>query len=222
MILIIDQNPKNSQGLSDMFAYMGILSYATSPKEALYETLSHFSAIIFSDADKIDDVNTVFKIQNFYSNAAIFGISSLIKNDFPFDLTFKKGTYASEIFTHITDYAKRNGLKAPGIYKTNKIDASANLSYPIYEGKTVKLTRTENFILKALILSSPDPIGANDLLKYLFKPSKIPDISNIRTHISIINKKFREQIGKNLIFHSRLGYYFFSEEFSEEKVLQPI
>ncbi len=222
MILIIDQNPKNSRGLSDMFSYMGILSYVTSAENALYEPLSLFSAILFSDADKIQESSLILRIRNAFLGIPVFAISSHFQNESLFDLTFKKGIYASAIYSQILTYSQKRKIRAPGVYKTEEIDASAMLSHPIYMGEQIKLTRTENFILKALILSSPKPIFAKELLKYVFKPTKTPDISNIRTHISIINKKFREKTGQNLISHSNLGYCFCSEQADKKKELQTI
>ena len=53
-------------------------------------------------------------------------------------------------------------------------------------------------ILRYLIASYPTPQSAKKLVKYAYKPAKKPEVSSIRTHISVMNKKFREATGKNL------------------------
>jgi hypothetical protein len=48
---------------------------------------------------------------------------------------------------------------------------------------------------------------ASEILKYAFRQSRLPDISNVRTHVSVINKKFRAMRGENLIgFEEGRGY----------------
>ena len=73
------------------------------------------------------------------------------------------------------------------------------LKTPLYFGKPLPLTKTEAMILKTLIVTYPRPTSAKEVLKYAFKQNKTPEASNIRTHISVINKKFRAVAERNLI-----------------------
>jgi hypothetical protein len=43
-----------------------------------------------------------------------------------------------------------------------------------------------------------EPQSAKSIVKYAYKPGKKPEIASIRTHISVMNRKFREITGKNL------------------------
>ena len=54
-------------------------------------------------------------------------------------------------------------------------------------------------ILRYLIAYYPTPQSAKRIVKYAYKPTKKPEISSIRTHISVMNKKFRELTGRNLL-----------------------
>jgi DNA-binding response OmpR family regulator len=50
-----------------------------------------------------------------------------------------------------------------------------------------------------MIRSYPIPQSPENIIKYAFPPARHPDPSCIKTHISVINKKFREREGRNLI-----------------------
>jgi DNA-binding response OmpR family regulator len=68
-------------------------------------------------------------------------------------------------------------------------------------------------IIRYLIRTYPNPTSAQKILKHAYKASKQPDVSNIRTHISVINKKFRTVAGRSLIeMHENLGYRILTPE----------
>ena len=60
----------------------------------------------------------------------------------------------------------------------------------------------EEFDIRAEELDYANPDAKpvfEDILRYAYRESKYPEVSNIRTHISIINKKFRNLSNRNLI-----------------------
>jgi DNA-binding response OmpR family regulator len=124
-----------------------------------------------------------------------------------FDLIIKRSTYASKILEHIRRYCESVGIQPPGSYSLDGIKAFAASKTPTFVHSELPLTKTETMILRTLIKTYPRRVGASEILKYAFRQSRIPDISNVRTHISVINKKFRGLRGENLItFEEGRGY----------------
>jgi DNA-binding response OmpR family regulator len=124
-----------------------------------------------------------------------------------FDLILKRSTYCSKILENIRRYFESVDKEPPGTYRLDGIKASAISRQPSFLHYTLPLTKTETMILRTLIKTYPRRVGASEILKYAFRQSRIPDISNVRTHISVINRKYREMRGENLIaFDPGRGY----------------
>ncbi len=209
MILIINKSKKEARGLSDMFYYMGILAYGVTPTEALAEISPIYRAIILMSPDNLPDKNDYVTRLRSYASVPIFAITSNKDNHdvILFDGILKKGTYAAYIYKFISDYSYKYGTKLPGNYQLSGINASCDITAPLYFFKALPFTKTETMILRTLIRTYPQPTSAKQILKYAFRPSKVPDVSNIRTHISVMNKKFREVTGRNIItFEVGEGY----------------
>ena len=136
-----------------------------------------------------------------------------------FSDVFARGTYASVILAKILEYTLKNSLPQPGDYKLAGIDLSCDISTPTYFTTPLPLTKTEAMIVKYLIRTYPRPTSAEEILKYAYRESRIPELSNIRTHVSIINKKFRELTSRNLIEMSfGKGYRVLTPEVAEALV----
>ena len=92
-------------------------------------------------------------------------------------------------------------------YRLAGIDASCSNERVDVFDKAIAFTKTETMILRYLIAYYPTPQSAKRIVKYAYKPTKKPEISSIRTHISVMNKKFREKFGHSLISASEGGGY---------------
>lgn len=201
MILIISKSKKDAQRLSEMFYFMGVVSYAASPSESLSEISTSYSAAIIMNPNTLADKQDYVSRLRSYADIPIFSIS--IDPDATdrliFDEIIKGAPYASKIIDRITDYCDLRDLKRPGTYKLAGIDASAFLTTPIYFNKALPFTKTELMILRTLISTYPTHAKAETILKYAFRPTKKPELSNIRTHVCVMNKKFREITKRNII-----------------------
>ena len=216
MILVIDKSEKNASVISDIFYYMGILSLSVVPEKIFNNISNRYNAIIISEPEKISSIEEVISYVKEYSfGAPIFALSSnplmKSKNEFfdytLFDKVFPYDIYSSEAVKDILTYQNENGKNLIGDYKLAGIDASIFSNEITYFGTPLKFTKTETMIVRYLISAYPTYSTAKDILKFAFKMNKKPEISNIRTHISIINKKFREITGRNLIFsEQKMGY----------------
>lgn len=205
MILVISKSEKGANAVADMFRYMGILATATTPSRALSEISTVYSAALIVNPTSLVDVNDYLdRLTSYAATVPIFalcekGESPAFKRDIKI---FSHSTYASRIVSEIAAYSIERGLRIIGDYRLSGIDASVDSRRISYFGKEIALTKTEAMILRALIRTYPIKTPPVRLLEYVFKATKRPDVSNVRTHISMINKKFREAIGENIIISS--------------------
>ena len=200
MILIIDKSLKDARVVSDIFHYMGVLAYAVTPEYALREISNRYTAVLICDPEELCEPEFLVKnLKELSLNVPIFAICQnaedlRVRNPriyFLFQRVFSDNTFSSSVYHEIIKYQLENDKPMLGEYLLAGIDVSSAAS-PTLSGKPIKLTKTETMILRYIIRSYPIPASAKDILKYAFKPSRTPEISNIRTHISAINRKLRE------------------------------
>ena len=116
------------------------------------------------------------------------------------------------------EYISDLSLPLPGEYKLSGINASVNLPFSFAFDKKLPFTKTENMIVRTLISLYPTPIDSKLILKYALRATRLPDVSSIRTHISVINRKFRNISGNNLITMLKgRGYIIATPEITEYK-----
>jgi len=221
MILIIDKSRKNAISVADMFFYMGILAKATTVGESFSEISDIYRAVIILSPETLPDTEDYVKRLHSYNlTVPIFAVGEPDKRlSNLFAGIFPVGTYASSIMAKILEYTLNNSLPQPGDYKLAGIDLSCDLSTPTYFWTPLPLTKTEAMIVKYLIRTYPRPTTAEEILKYAYRQSRTPEVSNIRTHVSIINKKFRNLANRNLIEMSfGKGYRVLTPEVAEALV----
>ena len=202
MLLIIDTNKRRAESISDIFYYMGILSRAATPNEAFAEISSAYKAVIISAPDTFPDIRDFKEKLSSYLSVPMYSISEN-PNDKSykglFRACFNENIYSSALAVNIANDLKLQNLSPIGTYRLSGIDASCDSTHATALGHTLPFTKTELMILRYLISSYSLPQTPKNILKYAFKPGKQPDISGIRTHISVMNKKFRQILNRNLI-----------------------
>ena len=216
LILVIDKSEKNATTIADIFYYMGILSAVSTPERALSDVSNRYTAIIVSDPERIPSVKELVSSLREYSlGAPVFALSDdtdmLLNSDFDvysaFDIVIPQNSYSSDVVSKIITYQRERSMKLTGTYKLAGIDASIFSKTVTYFDTPLKFTKTETMIIRYMISVYPTYAKAKDVLKFAFKINNRPELSNIRTHISVINKKFREITGRNLIFsEQKMGY----------------
>ncbi len=203
MILIIDKQKKIATNLSDAFFNMGILAKGCTPNEALSEISEIYRAAVITSPELLSDVREFTeRMRSYASGVPLFAVvAPENKQDYSplFASVFIKGSYASRIAEGVIKYAEENSLPVPARYTLAGIDASADLQTPTYFWTPLPFTKTETMILRFLIRSYPTPVCAEKILSYSYRPSRVPDIANVRTHVSVMNKKFRAITGRNVI-----------------------
>ena len=200
MVLVISSSKKRAQVISDIFYYMGVLSYAATPQEALSEFSGLYRAALVIEPTSLPDQESfVAKLRSYARSVPVFAISDT--NDHIeeiFDKSFANSIYSSTLVEEIVRYQSEHRLPLSAHYRLAGIDASCTSERVLLFDKALTFTKTETMILRYLIASYPTPQNARKILKYAYKPSRKPETSSIRTHISVMNRKFRDACGKNL------------------------
>lgn len=201
MILVIDKSHKNANNVADMFFLMGVLSRAVTIGETFSEISDNYRAVIMICPENFPDPEDFIKrLRKYNSTVPVFAMGNPDKSySHLFACVFSRTAFISNVMAKILDYTLENALPQPGDYKLAGIDVSCDNATPTYFWTPLPLTKTEAMIVKYLIRTYPKPTSAEEILKYAFKESRTPEISNIRTHVSIINKKFRNLANRNLI-----------------------
>lgn len=206
MLLIISNNKRIARSISDTFYYMSILSYAATPHEALSEISEIYRAALIVNPEGFADINDyVVRMKRYKSDLPIFALcDSAPPSHYPdiFDGVFVKPSFTPALADKIIAYANENNRAKIGDYYLAGFDASSHTIGVNYFYDRVNFTKTEAMILRYLIRSYPIPQRPESILKYAFRPSRTPEASSIRTHISIMNKKLKESIGKKMIILS--------------------
>lgn len=218
MLLIICQQKKTARSISETFYYMSMLSYAATPAEALSEVCDDYRAALILNPERFPDISDyVRRLMSYKSNLPIFALTSQDPSSLPknlFDHIFTVSQFTPAIAKKMVSYCNKHFYAKIGDYYLAGFNASSNIVGAEYFDTPIKLTRTETMILRYLMRTYPIPRDASSILKYAFRHSKSPEPSSIRTHISIMNKKFMEQYGRKMIAHEgNDGYRIITPEF---------
>ncbi len=203
MIAIIDNDRLRRQSICEMLHYMGILSVGA--EGAACETLPpHCSALLFASEGAID--TGVIRCEG---DIPRYAVSEYYVPEVR--VCFSSGQSIAEIISAIRADMRHRGERCIGEYTLGALDASAERGGVSYLGVPVRLTRTEAMVLRYLMLTYPRAASAEDILKYAFRAARLPEVSSVRTHVSIMNKKFKGAVGEALILPSDAGGYVLSE-----------
>jgi DNA-binding winged helix-turn-helix (wHTH) protein len=182
---------------------MGILSYAATPAEATTEISSLYRAVlVLEPATLPDPAEFVCELRKYAEHIPIFSMSeSGPKDEYAhlFDMSFKIAISSASFATKAAEYSIERDLPYVGDYRLAGFNATPGRASIKYFGEDFELTKTETMIFRYLIRSYPIPQSSESIIKYAFPPSRHPDPSCVKTHISVINKKFREREGRKLL-----------------------
>ena len=224
MLLIISQNKKMARGISEAFHYMSILSYGTTPHEALSEISGIYRAVLIINPSAFPDINDyVARIKTYKGDIPVFAITDsaapTVYSDI-FDVVFDNAQFTPALAQKIIDFANKNNLARIGDYYLGGFDACSNTLGVHYFHTPLSLTKTEAMILRYLIRSYSVPQKADNILKYAFKPSRSPEATSIRTHLSLMNKKLEQCIGRRMIsLEPNKGYVILTPEYIKNRAL---
>ena len=204
MVLIINKSKKRAEEVADLFRYMGIVALGATPPEALNILTPAYRAILMCDPDTIPDLGDYLKRVRGYISSPVFCLFTDNRGGDEekrlFDGVFSDGSYSSTIAIGMARVSRERGLIPAGVYKCGGIDASCDEATVSFLGRSVKLTRTEAMILRYVMATYPTPQTPGKIIEHAFRSGKRPEPAAIRTHVSVMNKKWREATGRALIF----------------------
>ncbi len=226
MILVVDRSLRDGNTVAGIFAYMGLLAHAVRPQDVPGEISHRYRSVMLPRPDSIIDLPVfISRFRSFAGGIPIFALHPSPKNfaySALFDGVFDEGSLSSTVLDGMRSFCKTHELPAPGNYRLCGIDASVTRHSVFYFDTPFRLTKTETAILRFLIRAYPLGLTAKEMLDMLFRPSKRPEISDIRTHISSMNKKFRLLTGRSLVFMTpRVGYRILTPENDPERSALP-
>ena len=216
MILIVAKPKHYANDLSDMFNFMGVLSNAVTPQEALSEISITYRAVLVLHQENIyDERDFVTKLRSYATTVPIFVLGEA-KNPDAFDCTLSENLSAAKIFLKMREYCENNNFELPGDYRIAGLDVSLSVKTPTYFSKGLSFTKTELMIIRTLSCFYPNPLKPEIILSYAFRNARLPEKTSVRTHVSTINKKFKKISGRNLILNfEKRGYVILTPEISE-------
>ena len=212
MLLIIDRSQRDAEAIRDICYYLGILSEITTPDKASFDISNRFRAVLVIEPESIVFPERLIESMRIYSLGA--PVFALIKNGCGnegllklFDGIFDRDGFGCDGINAIISYQRERGQRTLGDYRLMGIDASTDTKEATFFDDPIGFTKTETMILRYLISCYPNHACSTDILKFSFKASRMPEPSSIRTHISVINKKFLRIAGRPLIVsEARVGY----------------
>ena len=217
MLLIISQNKKDAVSVADTFHFMSILAYGATHHEALSEVSDMYRAALILNPERFPDImDYVRRIRSYRSDIPIFALTAADPPPYYpdiFEACFPLPTFTPALASKIIEYANGNNRARIGDYFLAGFNASSHSLGVSYFYDRVTLTKTETMILRYLIRKYPLTATSEEIIKYAFRTARAPEASSVKTHISLMNKKLEEQIGKRMIeFIPKQGYIIITPE----------
>lgn len=201
MIIIVNTNNARAQSLAEILRYMGIISLGVT-LGGFYREFSHnYKAILLmSELTSLPDaIDTVKEMRVYSGDTPIYALCEGGKPDIGADAYIDVSRGYSHLTEDIRRISEELDITPPGRYVLAGVDADTSSPCVKYFDTRIPFTRTETLIVRYMIATYPTAQRAEDILRYAFKPTRTPERSSIRTHISSINRKFRAITGRSMI-----------------------
>lgn len=203
LVLIIHKTGRGGQELAEMFRFTGMLAYAVNAHEALSEISTRYRAVLILDAGRLPDAaDYLRRLRSYAASVPVFSVHMHEGEDMSadglFDDIFLFESPADCIY-RIIKYTTAHGLPSPGDYRLAGMNASCGVPKLTVFGKGLHVQPTRMRIIRYLFRAYPTRVGAPEIVKHLYAPSKRPFPADIRTHVCAINKLFRAEYGRALI-----------------------
>ena len=198
MILVIDKSRREAAIHADVFHYMGILACGVCPEDAFSEIGIEYRCVTVVCPELIPDVRSYVKrLRQYASVTPIFALTKQPTRELidTFDCVLDLDIQSSTFIKRLTEFCRQRSLPYSGSYLASGIDASADVEGVFYGNREIPLTKTEKMILRFLVRCYPRTCSPKSILKHAFKQTRAPLVTSVRTHVSQINKKFRETAG---------------------------
>ena len=120
MVLIINNSKIRARSASDIFYYMGVLSYAVTPSEALAEISPLYRAVLIMEPELLTDAKSyVDQLHQYNSGVPVFAVTDASDPTFKdiFDGVYPNDVYSSDLIIDIAKYQRERGLAQSSFYR---------------------------------------------------------------------------------------------------------
>ena len=215
MIRIFSENINDAAAISEIFYYLGILSQP-SDYNTEYPLSGDCRAVLMLPPYFIGHVSAL--LARIPKGTPVFAIDRGIGDSVARVLDGEGVIMLPEscpppMLPHLIAAAQRESgaSRVIGDYSALSVRASNEWSYAISGKYKIPLTRTELMIVRYLCAVYPERKGSLEILKNALREGRSTEPSNIRTHISMINKKSERISGDPLLSSvPREGYCIFA------------
>ena len=216
MLLIVARSKRLAMPINDILYRTGVLTHLVKPIEAFNDVSYAYRAVLVMEPQTFPDIEDfISRLREYVGMMPIFSISREgPKNPCAhlFDKSYKIAIMSANLLSDISAVCARMGMPSIGDYRFGGIDASADMKKALYFDREIDFTRTEMMILRYLMRVYPVPQDSRKIVNHSFRPGKQPMPETVKTHVSALNKKFRERTGRNLITMMNKGYVLLTPE----------
>ncbi len=200
MLYIFSNDRNDASVVAEIFYYLGIVTASMAYSDWSGGDIPQcYRATLLISPDNSPAVGLIVKA-TLRAGAIPFVISDTVTPELPDGAIAVPSSCAYPALpAFIEDTMHRLGKRAPGEYLAAGICSHRLDPLVFADGRTLKLTKTELMIVRYLCASYPERRCAAQILSFAFRGSKRPEVSNIRTHVSLINKKAEATLGRHLI-----------------------
>ncbi len=209
MILLYGKDDGIRKTVCNMLHLLGAICIEGDDNQPLPVSPSLLHAQIILSPE-YDIRQTIVKIRDRHPSAPLFTL--LDKHPAAPSRALVDKAFSSEVsIPHalfgIIEDCRHLGRTPPCSYEALGIRAHINTDGVYYLGRKISFTKTEAMLLRALLIAHPKPLYASALLSVALSPSRELDVANVRTHVSVMNKKFLFHTGLRLIKANERGQY---------------
>ena len=199
MLLILSDNKPTAETVCNMFYYLGILSFAESYGTVKAEDIRQSSAVLMLRFDIPQALRFLSLMKETESDKPLFACcdTDILVNTIP-DL--KIHVFESEVsFPEIASRLIAGERSCLGKYEAAGVCADRKNACATVNGTPLRLTKTELMIVRYLCATYPLRQRAERIRSFCWRSARMPEIANVRTHISVINSKAKKALGRQLI-----------------------
>lgn len=207
MILVINDDLRLCDSITDMFRLHGMPCYGANAEEAINEPANLYRLLLLPEPFSTDDIEILFKtLKDKFPELPIckVGIPNIEDLGLFDRVIYPKGVLGGVLSGIVNMLLSTFNI---GTYSDGYLKAPIDEKNIYIGGTKVGLTKTEGLLLRCIMRSTPRGCTKEDLLKYCFRRGSYTEVSAIRTHICSINKKSEAIFGEKLILSENRRYY---------------
>ena len=198
MLLILSDNKSTAETVCNIFYYLGVLSYAESYGTVKAEDINQSAAVLMLHYGTPQSSGFLDLMRDYLTDKPLFACESGTDSSDRTELKIHR--FASDLsFPEIAAELIAGELSCLGKYEAAGVCADRKNVYATVDGKELRLTKTELMIVRYLCATYPLRQRAERIRSFCWRSARMPEISNVRTHISVINSKAKREIGRHLI-----------------------